>query len=124
MKLRLILPGLQPQARRALKNGDVGLFFYSTDSMYSLSLLCDNHDEFRKRGLLEKALICAWSNQKVTLTRIGDEIVSWKIIVSAMLQNCDRQKLLDAGRFHNPISEGQPNRVGKPCVYAWPQIQC
>ena len=97
MKLRHIPTVLRADAREAIKTGDVEGFFSKTDSMHALELFLDNAKELRKRGLYEKGLLTAWSLQKVTLTRIGDEIVSWSFFVSRWLESCDRQKLLDAG---------------------------
>jgi hypothetical protein len=95
LKLKGILPTLWPQARRAANAGEVGRFFGSTDSGTSMYLLTRNWSWFKQRGLHVKALLFAWSNQKVAY--------QWEPAVRYRLEECDRAELL---RCSDPFPEG------------------
>lgn len=96
---RLKLQGIPPvnwaQARRYANSGDVGGFFGSTDSGTSMYLLTRNWWWFKRRGLHVKALLFAWSNQKVAY--------KWEDAVRYFLDECDRDELL---RCSDPFPEG------------------
>jgi hypothetical protein len=95
LKLKGILPTLWPQARRHANAGEVGGFFGSTDSGTSMYLLTRNWSWFKRRGLHIKALLFAWSNQKVAY--------QWEDAMRYFILKCDRDELL---RCSDPFPEG------------------
>jgi hypothetical protein len=95
LKLKGISPTLWPQARRAANAGEVGGFFGSTDSVTSMYLLTRNWTWFKQRELHVKALLFAWSNQKVAY--------QWEPAVRYHLLECDRAELV---RCSDPFPEG------------------
>jgi len=100
LKPRLRLKGVPKpfwgQARKALANSNVLGFFSSAPSDVSMYLLLRNWDWFAIRGLAEKALIEAWSNQKRTY--------AYSPHMPRLLDMVDRTRLLAAG---DPLPEGE-----------------
>ena len=94
LKLKGILPTLWPQACRHANAGEVGGFFGSTDSGTSMYLLTRNWSWFEQRGLHVKALLFAWSNQKVAY--------QWEDAMRYFILKCDRDELL---RCSDPFPE-------------------
>lgn len=77
---------LRERACRSLEDGDVEAFFGCADSDYSMQLFYKNGRRFRDMGIFEKALLNAWSNQKVTS--------GWGEFMRLMLKMCNREALL------------------------------
>ena len=102
--LRDISQVLRPLARAALKAGDVGGFFCRADSMVSLSLFRQNVNWFKAHGLYEKALVEAWTNQKITATYSEGVWTYWSNWMRNWVSKCDRAKLLAAG---DPLPQGE-----------------
>jgi hypothetical protein len=95
LKLKGILPTLWLQARRYANAGEVGGFFGSAESGTSMYLLSRNWWWFKQRNLHIKALLMAWSNQKVAY--------QWEVAMRYFLSDCDRADLL---RCSDPFPEG------------------
>jgi len=95
LRLKGIPPILWLQARGHADAGDVCGFFGSADSMVSMYLLTRNWSWFKQRGLHVKALLDAWSNQKVAY--------KWEPAVRYHLLECDRAELL---RCSDPFPDG------------------
>jgi hypothetical protein len=100
LRLKGIPKPLWGQAREALAESHVGGFFSSASSDASMYLLLRNWDWFTIRGLAEKALIEAWSNQKRTY--------AYSPHIPRLLDVVDRAKLLAAG---DPLPEGETFRL-------------
>jgi len=102
--LSLINPLLHEQALRGLREGDVGPFFDSTDSNGSMLLFMRNVGMFQQRGLFEKALLSAWSNQKHNFVFFGDEKYRWDSFLRDRLLECNREKLMECS---DALPEGE-----------------
>lgn len=103
MNLSLINPMLHNQARQALKDGDVDRFFGYADSLASMFLFKHNESEFLRRGLFEKALLCAWSNQKCTTFICNGECVSSDPFMRGCLTRANKDKLIE---HSDPLPSG------------------
>ncbi|MFP5229453.1 MAG: hypothetical protein ACLGXA_17720 [Acidobacteriota bacterium] len=95
LKLKGILPALWPQARRHINAGNIGGFLSSTDSGNSMHLVTRNWWWLEQRGLHVKALLRAWSNQKIAYR--------WEPAMRYFLLECDREELV---RCCDPFPEG------------------
>ena len=96
LRLKGIPPPLWQQARRHANAGEVGGFFGSTDSGTSMYLLTRNWSWFKRRELHVKALLFAWSNQKVAY--------QWEPAMRYHLLECDRADLFNCS---DPFPEGE-----------------
>ena len=96
---RLSLDGipstLWSQARMSANAGETRRFFGYADSMLAMHLLTHNWSWFKQRGLHVKALLDAWSSQKVAYP--------WEDAMRHYLHECDRAELL---RLSDPFPDG------------------
>lgn len=96
---RLKLQGIPPvnwaQARRHINAGNISGFLGSTDSGNSMNLVTRNWWWLEQRGLHVKALLMAWSNQKIAY--------HWEPAMRYFLLECDRAELI---RCSDPFPEG------------------
>ena len=124
LDLSLIPSQLRKRARERLRSEDDPFFYNFADSQLSMLIFLLNKEYFQERGLYEKALLRAWTNQKTTHIIWGGLDIYWgQHMRQDYLPQCDRAKLLAAG---DPLPNENPFTVyrgvskgGEPRGVSW-----
>ena len=110
LDLALIPAPLRARARQAFVDGDVVGFFCLGNSSVPLALLQINEKAFKRNGSFEKALLYAWTHQKVTIGLWKNIVPNkppiafrWDSWVGEQLLCADRGKLL---ALSDPLPSG------------------
>jgi len=114
LRLQGILPVLWSRARQYAKEDPIRIF-NCAESMANMYLIYRNWEWFKARGLAERALLTAWSNQQWTFP--SGPMMCWCMCMS------DRAELL---RWSDPFPEGDTYTLyrgiggnGNPHGFSW-----
>jgi len=124
LNLSLISPGLHDQAREAFQSGDAVGILISMDNLKCLQFVFDNVLALKERGILETAIVHAYTIPRINLANVSLSDLTW------LFDMADRTKLLGNG---NHLPEGEQftlyrgvagrSPFRKPSGYSWTDDQ-